>query len=99
MQCAGRRIAARAGVHEREEPRPGTRRIGPVGTARRASAVTLRRRTASRAGLGGGRGLGRPKIARTIGITLNTVASVSKSVYRKLGVNNRAQLAERMRLV
>jgi DNA-binding CsgD family transcriptional regulator len=45
------------------------------------------------------RGLSRPKIARTLGITLNTVASISKSIYRKLGVNNRAQLAERMRLV
>jgi DNA-binding CsgD family transcriptional regulator len=45
------------------------------------------------------RGMSRPRIAEKLGVTLNTVASVSKSIYRKLGVNSRAQLAERMRLV
>lgn len=31
-------------------------------------------------------------------ITIHTVASASKSVYRKLGVSNRAQLTKRMQL-
>lgn len=45
------------------------------------------------------RGMSRPKIADALGISLHTVASVSKSVYRKLAVNNRAQLTRRMQLL
>ena len=46
-----------------------------------------------------GRGLSRPRIAARLGLAPSTVASISKVVYRKLGVNGRAQLAERMRIV
>ena len=45
------------------------------------------------------RGLSRPRIAVQLGLTPNTVASMSKTVYRKLGIHSRAQLAERMRIV
>jgi LuxR family maltose regulon positive regulatory protein len=44
-------------------------------------------------------GMSRPRIATKLGLTLHTVASISKSVYRKLGVSSRAQLAKRMRVV
>jgi DNA-binding CsgD family transcriptional regulator len=43
-------------------------------------------------------GLSRPDIARKLGLSAHTVASVSKSIYRKLGVRNRAQLAARVRM-
>lgn len=46
-----------------------------------------------------GRGMSRPKIAANLGLTPNTIASISKAVYRKLGISSRAQLGERMRLV
>jgi DNA-binding CsgD family transcriptional regulator len=46
-----------------------------------------------------GRGMSRPQIAAQLGLTPNTVASISKIVYRKLGINSRAQLAERMRII
>lgn len=39
----------------------------------------------------------RPEIARRLGISANTVASIAKSVYRKLGVHSRSQLAARLR--
>ncbi len=45
------------------------------------------------------RGMSRPKIADELGISLHTVASTSKSVYRKLRVSNRAQLTKRMQLL
>ena len=45
------------------------------------------------------RGMSRPRIAVKLGLTSNTVGSISKIVYRKLGVNSRAQLAERMRII
>jgi|LauGreDrversion4_2_1035121.scaffolds.fasta_scaffold133838_2 DNA-binding CsgD family transcriptional regulator len=45
------------------------------------------------------RGMSRPEIANELGISLHTVASASKSVYRKLGVSNRAQLTKRMQLL
>jgi len=44
-------------------------------------------------------GLSRPKIAAKLGLAQSTVASISKMVYRKLGVNSRTQLADRMRIV
>lgn len=44
------------------------------------------------------RGLSRPDIARQLALSAHTVASVSKSIYRKLGVRNRAQLAARVRM-
>lgn len=44
------------------------------------------------------RGASRPKIAAMLGLSPNTVASTSKNIYRKLGVNSRAQLASRMRM-
>ena len=43
------------------------------------------------------RGLSRKSIAHRCGISMNTVSDYAKSVYRKLGVNNRVQLAQRMR--
>jgi len=39
----------------------------------------------------------RPSIAAEIGLTANTVSSMSKLIYRKLGVRSRAELAARMR--
>ena len=44
------------------------------------------------------RGLSRPDIARQLALSAHTVASISKSIYRKLGVRNRAQLAARVRM-
>jgi DNA-binding CsgD family transcriptional regulator len=44
------------------------------------------------------RGMSRPQIADELKVSLHTVASASKSVYRKLGVSNRAQLTKRMQL-
>jgi DNA-binding CsgD family transcriptional regulator len=40
----------------------------------------------------------RPAIAKELGLTTNTVASLSKIIYRKLGVQSRAALAARMRM-
>lgn len=45
------------------------------------------------------RGMSRPAIAAQLGLTPNTVASISKLVYRKLGVRSRAHLAARMRIL
>lgn len=42
-------------------------------------------------------GRSRPSIAAEIGLTPNSVSSISKSIYRKLGVRSRAELAARMR--
>ena len=42
-------------------------------------------------------GASRPEIAQRLGISTNTVASIAKSVYRKLGVHSRQQLAVRLR--
>lgn len=42
-------------------------------------------------------GHNRPAIAAKLGLTANTVSSLSKIVYRKLGVRSRAELAARMR--
>lgn len=39
----------------------------------------------------------RPEIAHRLGISANTVASITKSVYRKLGVHSRLQVADRLR--
>jgi DNA-binding CsgD family transcriptional regulator len=43
-------------------------------------------------------GMSRPRIADMLGLKPNTIASMSKTIYRKLAVNNRAQLSARMRL-
>ena len=43
-------------------------------------------------------GRNRPAIAAELGLTPNTVASLSKIIYRKLGVRSRAELAARMQL-
>jgi DNA-binding CsgD family transcriptional regulator len=42
-------------------------------------------------------GRSRPEIAKELGVSLNTVASIGKRVYAKLGVRRRAQLASRLR--
>lgn len=42
-------------------------------------------------------GRSRPSIAAELGLTPNTVSSLSKVIYRKLGVRSRAELAVRMR--
>jgi DNA-binding NarL/FixJ family response regulator len=41
-------------------------------------------------------GRSRPRIAMEIGLSPHTVASMSKAIYRKLGVKSRAELAVRM---
>ncbi|MFN9078821.1 MAG: response regulator transcription factor [bacterium] len=41
-------------------------------------------------------GESRPFIAKSLGISTNTVATTSKRIYAKLGVNNRAAIASRM---
>ena len=43
-------------------------------------------------------GRSRPAIAAELGLTPNTVASLSKIIYRKLDVSSRAELAARMRI-
>jgi len=43
-------------------------------------------------------GMSRPQIARRLGISAHTVVTISKSIYRKLGVRSRAELAARLRL-
>lgn len=43
-------------------------------------------------------GKSRPAIAKELGLTANTVASLSKIIYRKLGVGSRAALSARMKL-
>lgn len=40
----------------------------------------------------------RPEIAKSVGLTVNTIASTTKRIYAKLGVRNRAELVARMRL-
>jgi DNA-binding CsgD family transcriptional regulator len=42
-------------------------------------------------------GRSRPEIAVQLGLSVNTVASVGKRVYRKFGVSRRAELAARLR--
>lgn len=42
-------------------------------------------------------GSSRPEIARRLGISPNTVASIAKSIYRKLGVHRRSELSARFR--
>ena len=41
-------------------------------------------------------GSSRPEIAEKFGISINTVASIGKRVYAKLGVSRRAELAARL---
>ncbi len=42
-------------------------------------------------------GRSRPEIAKELGVSINTVASIGKRVYAKLGVRRRAQLASHLR--
>lgn len=42
-------------------------------------------------------GRNRPAIARTLGISINTVSTLSKRIYAKLGVHGRAELSNRIR--
>ncbi|MBI1302934.1 MAG: hypothetical protein GC172_03995 [Phycisphaera sp.] len=44
-------------------------------------------------------GKSRPEVARQLGLTPNTVSTLSKTIYRKLGVHGRAELAERLRFL
>jgi len=39
----------------------------------------------------------RPEIAEALGVSLNTVATIGKRIYAKLGVSRRAELATRLR--
>jgi DNA-binding CsgD family transcriptional regulator len=39
----------------------------------------------------------RPEIAAALGVSLNTVATIGKRIYAKLGVKRRAELASRLR--
>lgn len=43
------------------------------------------------------KGRTRPEVARHLGVTANTVATVCKRIYAKLGIRTRAQLASRLR--
>lgn len=64
--------------------------------ARLGGANTLTRREwdiAAALAAGGSR----PEIAARLGISANTVASIAKSVYRKLGVHSRSELSNRLR--
>ena len=45
-----------------------------------------------------GAGRSRPAIAAELGLTPNTIPSLSKVIYRKLGVRSRAELSARLRL-
>ncbi len=42
-------------------------------------------------------GRSRPEIARELGVTTNTVATIGKRIYAKLGVRRRAELSNRVR--
>lgn len=41
-------------------------------------------------------GSSRPQIARRLGLSVHTVAAISRRIYAKLGVSNRAELANRL---
>ena len=43
------------------------------------------------------RGRSRPEIASQYGVSVNTIATIGKRIYAKLGVNRRAELAARVR--
>lgn len=43
------------------------------------------------------RGRSRPEIARQFGVSVNTIATIGKRIYAKLGVKRRAELAARVR--
>jgi DNA-binding NarL/FixJ family response regulator len=43
-------------------------------------------------------GLGRRRIADDLGVSMNTVATLVKRLYAKLGVRSRAELAKRLGL-
>ena len=42
------------------------------------------------------RGMSRPEIASQLGLSTHTIASISKAIYRKLGITSRAQLTRRL---
>jgi DNA-binding CsgD family transcriptional regulator/predicted transcriptional regulator len=42
------------------------------------------------------RGRSRPEIASQLGVSINTIATIGKRIYAKLGVNRRAELAARV---
>ncbi len=42
------------------------------------------------------RGMSRPEVARELGVSVNTVATISKRIYAKLGVRRRAELPSRL---
>jgi len=42
-------------------------------------------------------GMSRPEIASQLGLSAHTIASISKAIYRKLGITSRAQLTRRLR--
>jgi DNA-binding CsgD family transcriptional regulator len=44
------------------------------------------------------RGLTREEVARELSVSVHTVATLTKRIYRKLGIGRRAQLAERLRI-
>ncbi|MFN9078820.1 MAG: LuxR C-terminal-related transcriptional regulator [bacterium] len=43
------------------------------------------------------KGESRPSVAKALGLTVNTLGTISKRIYRKLGVRNRAMFTARMR--
>ena len=41
-------------------------------------------------------GESRPEVAKSLGVSTNTIASATKRIYAKLGVTNRAEFVSRM---
>jgi DNA-binding CsgD family transcriptional regulator/DNA-binding Lrp family transcriptional regulator len=77
-------------------PRPAIERNGAPARGRAADPNALTRREWDVAAMLAAGSL-RPEISRRLGISTNTVASIAKSVYRKLGVHSRGELAVRLR--
>jgi DNA-binding CsgD family transcriptional regulator/DNA-binding Lrp family transcriptional regulator len=76
-------------------PRPAIERNGAPARGRAADPNALTRREWDVAAMLAAGSL-RPEISRRLGISTNTVASIAKSVYRKLGVRSRTELAHRL---
>ena len=77
-------------------PRPVVELDGALARGRAADPNALTRREWDVAAMLAS-GSRRPEVSRRLGISTNTVASIAKCVYRKLGVHSRGELAARLR--